>query len=105
MEWVSDPDDLSVNPSRAESFYASIRRYFPSLQDGQLVADYAGIRPKIQSPHDKTASDFILEGGPSSSGGGREGGMEGIINCVGIESPGLTASLAIAEWVKQRAMG
>ena len=78
-----------VDPSRAASFYARIRTYWPGLPDGSLVPDYAGIRPKLTGPGEP-AADFMIEG-PA------EHGMAGLINLFGIESPGLTSSLPLAD--------
>ncbi|MCP4250838.1 MAG: FAD-dependent oxidoreductase, partial [bacterium] len=90
VEWV-DRIDHAVDPSRAVAFYDAIRRYWPGLRDGSLVADYAGIRPKISGPG-STGADFLIQG-PADHG------IEGLVNLFGIESPGLTASLAIADYV------
>jgi L-2-hydroxyglutarate oxidase LhgO len=88
---VEDVDgiDYAVDPSRAQSFYATIRRYWPDLQDGALQPDYAGIRPKIDTGH--TAQDFVIQGP-------RDHRVPGLVNLFGIESPGLTSSLAIADF-------
>jgi L-2-hydroxyglutarate oxidase LhgO len=88
VEWV-DRIDYLVDPKRAERFYAAIRRYWPALEDGTLAPGYAGIRPKISGPKDP-AADFMLQG-PA------EHGVPGLVNLFGIESPGLTASLALAD--------
>ena len=98
VEWI-DAIDYAVDPARAERFYPAIRRYWPALPDGALVPDYAGIRPKIQAPGEP-ARDFVIEG-PDDHG------VAGLVNLFGIESPGLTASLAIAEYAvgKLRAAG
>ena len=90
VEWI-DAVDYSVDPRRADAFYREIRRYWPALADGTLQPAYAGIRPKIQAPGEP-ARDFLIEG-PSDHG------IAGLVNLFGIESPGLTASLAIAEHV------
>lgn len=90
VEWI-DTIDYSVDPRRADIFYAAIRRYWPDLPDGALQPGYAGIRPKIQS-RDEAAKDFVIQG-PA------EHGVPGLVNLFGIESPGLTASLAIADRV------
>lgn len=87
-EWITGVD-YSLDPRRGEGFYAAIRRYWPSLADGALSPDYTGIRPKL-APAGGPATDFTLEG-PESHG------LPGLLNLYGIESPGLTASLAIAE--------
>lgn len=79
--------DYDVNPARAERFTAAIRTYWPGLPDGCLRPDYAGIRPKIAGPGEP-AADFWIEG-PDGHG------CPGLVNLFGIESPGLTASLAI----------
>jgi L-2-hydroxyglutarate oxidase LhgO len=93
IEWI-DRIDFSVDPARAEAFYASIRRYWPGLEDGRLFPAYAGVRPKIVPPH-VGRQDFVVQG-PQSHG------IPGLINLFGIESPGLTASLALAEHVARR---
>ena len=90
VEWVERPT-YEVDPSRAEKFYDSIRRYWPGLPDGALQPDYAGVRPKIVGPG-QPAADFVIEGP-------RQHGCPGLINLFGIESPGLTAALAIGDTV------
>ena len=92
VEWVVSPD-YDVDPGRAEGFYLAIRRYWPDLADGALQAGYAGIRPKLAGPEGrKWGTDFVLQGTKSH-------GVPGLVNLYGIESPGLTSSLAIAERV------
>ncbi len=93
MQWVDSPDELAVDAARGDAFYAEVRRYWPGLADGALVAGYAGIRPKIQPPQ-QGAADFVLQG-PQTHG------VAGLVNLFGIESPGLTSSLAIADAVVQ----
>jgi L-2-hydroxyglutarate oxidase LhgO len=88
VEWI-DGIDYAVDPRRSERFYAAIRRYWPTLPDGALAPGYAGIRPKISGPKD-AAADFVVQG-PA------EHGVPGLVNLFGIESPGLTASLALAD--------
>ncbi|MET0203127.1 MAG: NAD(P)/FAD-dependent oxidoreductase [Casimicrobiaceae bacterium] len=88
-EWV-DAIDYRVDAARAKRFYPAIRRYWPALPDGALVPDYAGVRPKVQAPHEP-AGDFVIRGP-------RDHGVAGLVNLFGIESPGLTASLAIAQY-------
>lgn len=95
VEWVDRADDLEVDPARAETFYAAIRNYWPGLPDGALTPDYAGIRPKIVGPG-HAAADFVIEG-PKSHG------VANMVNLLGLESPGLTSSLAIAERVMELA--
>lgn len=90
VQWV-DTLDYAVDPRRADGFYAAIRAYWPGLPDGALVPAYSGIRPKIQAPNEP-ARDFLIRG-PADHG------VPGLINLFGIESPGLTASPAIAEYV------
>ena len=90
VEWVEDLD-YDVDARRAASFYGAVRRYWPALADGRLTPAYAGIRPKLASGG-TAAADFYLSG-PSDHG------MAGIVNLFGMESPGLTASLALAERV------
>jgi len=92
VEWIDrigSASDYAVDPRRAERFYAAIRRYWPALPDGALAPGYAGIRPKISGPKEP-AADFVLQG-PA------EHGLPGLVNLFGIESPGLTASLALAD--------
>ena len=91
VQWV-DSCEYSVDPRRSERFYAAIRAYWPALEDGTLQPGYAGIRPKISAPS-APAADFQIDG-PETHG------VRAVINLFGIESPGLTASLAIAEHVK-----
>jgi len=86
-EWI-DGIDYSLDPRRGDGFYAAIRRYWPGLADGALNPDYTGIRPKL-APAGGAATDFVIEG-PESHG------VAGLVNLYGIESPGLTSSLAIA---------
>jgi len=88
VEWV-ERIDYGVDPRRAEGFYAAIRRYWPGLPDGALAPGYAGLRPKISGPGEP-AADFVIQG-PA------EHGVAGMVNLFGIESPGLTASLALAD--------
>jgi L-2-hydroxyglutarate oxidase LhgO len=94
VEWVERigrKEDYSVDPRRAERFYAAIRRYWPGLPDGALAPGYSGIRPKTAGPGEP-AADFDLQG-PSVHG------IPGLVHLFGIESPGLTASLALAKAV------
>jgi len=90
VEWVDGPD-FTVDPARAVQFYDAIRAYWPDLRDGDLAPGYAGIRPKLSGPGQPPA-DFRIDG-PARHG------VPCIINLFGIESPGLTASLAIADEV------
>lgn len=98
VEWLNDDDparvDYSVAPSRAASFYAAIRRYWPDLPDGALTPDYSGCRPKL-SRRGEPPADFRIDGAETH-------GLPGLVNLFGIESPGLTSSLAIAEQVAER---
>lgn len=90
VEWV-DKENYDVDPQRCESFYAEIRSYWPGLPEGSLQASYAGIRPKLQAPGE-AAQDFRIEGP-------EQHGFPGLVQLLGIESPGLTACLAIAKEV------
>lgn len=90
VQWVEECD-YQVEPRRAERFYAAIRAYWPDLADGALQPAYAGIRPKINGPKE-AAADFRVDG-PDTHG------VPGVVNLFGIESPGLTASLALASHV------
>ena len=95
VEWIAPASpqaiDYRVDPARAGAFYAAIRAYWPELPDGALQPSYSGVRPKLRGTGEP-ASDFVLQG-PS------EHGVPGLVNLFGIESPGLTASLAIADEV------
>jgi L-2-hydroxyglutarate oxidase LhgO len=90
VEWI-DGIDYTVDPRRGDRFYAAIRTYWPGLRDGALQPGYAGIRPKISAPGEP-AADFMVQGGAAH-------GVPGLVNLYGIESPGLTASLALADHV------
>jgi L-2-hydroxyglutarate oxidase LhgO len=90
VEWV-DHIDYEVDPARAERFYPAIRKYWPTLPDGALMPSYSGMRPKIVPPA-VASQDFMIQGP-------KEHGVDGLINLFGIESPGLTSSLAIADFV------
>jgi L-2-hydroxyglutarate oxidase LhgO len=94
VEWV-ETIDYAVDPARAERFYPAIRRYWPALPDGALMPSYSGIRPKIVPPA-VAVQDFFIQGP-------RDHGVDGLINLFGIESPGLTSSLAIANYVGEMA--
>jgi len=95
LEWLDcgDPDEIDyrVDPARAPVFEVAVRRYWPGLPEGALQPGYSGVRPKIHGP-DSAAPDFRIDGP-------RAHGLKGIVNLLGIESPGLTSSLAIADWV------
>ncbi|RSZ34721.1 NAD(P)/FAD-dependent oxidoreductase [Variovorax beijingensis] len=93
VEWVQSADDLVVDPARGNGFYAEVRKYWPALPDGALIPGYAGMRPKISGP-DEPARDFMIDG-PDSHG------VRGLVNLFGIESPGLTSSLAIGRHVER----
>ena len=90
VEWIDSPD-YDVDGARGAVFYDRIKRYWPRLNADMLHAAYAGIRPKVERPGG-SGTDFIIQG-PAQHG------CPGLINLFGIESPGLTASLAIAEYV------
>jgi L-2-hydroxyglutarate oxidase LhgO len=90
VEWISE-ENYAVDPRRADSFYARIRTYWPGLPDGTLVPDYSGIRPKLRGPGEGQA-DFMIAGPADHK-------MPRLVNLFGIESPGLTSSLSLAEEV------
>ena len=90
VEWVEEVD-YTVDAARAEKFYGAIRRYWPQLADGQLSPAYAGVRPKLPGLGE-AAADFCVST-PADHG------VAGIVNLFGMESPGLTASLALADHV------
>jgi L-2-hydroxyglutarate oxidase LhgO len=92
VEWI-DAIDYSVDPRRADLFYAAVRRYWPGLKDGTLQPGYAGIRPKI-APREEPSHDFVVQGP-------RAHGVPGLVHLFGIESPGLTAALALADYVME----
>ena len=96
VEWV-EKLDYSVDPARGERFYSVIRRYWPGLPDGALLPGYAGIRPQLRRPGGPGV-DFLIQG-PQAHG------VPGLVNLYGMESPGLTASLAIAERVADTVAG
>ncbi|QLL62957.1 NAD(P)/FAD-dependent oxidoreductase [Sinorhizobium mexicanum] len=95
IEWI-DQVDYQVDPERAVLFYQGIRRYYPDLKEGALAPAYSGIRPKIVPP-EIANQDFCIQG-PESHG------VPGLINLFGIESPGLTSSLALADHVCRMAV-
>ena len=90
VEWLDQPD-YTVDPARAAVFYPAIRRYWPGLPDGALVPAFAGVRPKIAAAGEPQA-DFVIQG-PAVHG------VPGLVNLFGIESPGLTSSLVLADLV------
>jgi L-2-hydroxyglutarate oxidase LhgO len=92
IDWI-DNVDYRFDDSRKPLFYEAIRQYYPALKDGALQPGYTGIRPKISGPKEP-AADFMIQGP-------REHGVPGLVNLYGIESPGLTASLAVAEEVRR----
>jgi L-2-hydroxyglutarate oxidase LhgO len=92
VEWV-ETIDYAVDSARAERFYGEVRRYWPALADGALAPAYSGMRPKVSGPGEP-AADFLIRG-PADHG------VPGFVGLYGIESPGLTASLAIAAHVRQ----
>ena len=89
-----ETEDYSVDAARADSFYATVRRFWPALPDGALAPDYAGIRPKLHGPGEPQG-DFVIDDHAAH-------GLAGLICLFGIESPGLTSSLAIGEDVAER---
>ena len=92
-EWV-ETEDYDIDIERSAGFYEAVRRYWPELKDGALQPGYTGIRPKISGP-DEPAADFCISGP-------LDHGLQGLINLFGIESPGLTASMAIAREVHRK---
>jgi len=93
VQWV-DGYDYAVDPARANAFYPAIRTYWPGLPDGTLVPDYSGIRPKLTGPGEP-AADFLIDA-PADHGVPR------LVHLFGIESPGLTSSLSLAEEVVEK---
>jgi len=96
VEWVDTPDDLSVNSSRLGEAIEQIKRFLPDIQEDKIVPDYAGIRPKLGKASAVASGnnflDFVIQ---------KEECVEGFVNLLGIESPGLTSSLAIARMVER----
>jgi L-2-hydroxyglutarate oxidase LhgO len=88
VEWI-ERESYTVDPGRADSFYQRIRSYWPGLPDGSLLPDYCGIRPKLTGPGEK-AADFMIASEAAH-------GLPRLVNLFGIESPGLTSSLSLAE--------
>jgi L-2-hydroxyglutarate oxidase LhgO len=93
VQWI-DGCEYTVDPARSAAFYAAVRRYWPGLADGALQPGYAGVRARITGPQEPDA-DFRIDDV-------RTHGMRGVLNLFGIESPGLTASLALAREVVSR---
>ncbi|KAL1895984.1 hypothetical protein Cpir12675_003024 [Ceratocystis pirilliformis] len=95
VEWVDRLDDMAVNSARLPEAITAIKQYLPGIGDNLLVPDYAGVRPKLARAgavgEGKGFQDFIIQ---------KEEGYTGWVNLLGIESPGLTSSLAIAEMVE-----
>ena len=96
VEWI-DAVDFNVDPRRADSFYPSIRTYWPQLPDGALQPAYAGIRPKLSGPG-QPARDFVIDG-PDQHG------LPGLVQLFGFESPGLTSALAVGRHVSRMLVG
>lgn len=94
-QWVT-AENYDIDPSRGDSFYAAVRRYWPELKDGALQPDYTGIRPKISAPNEP-AADFMISDTNHHH-------IPGLINLFGIESPGITSSLALALRVQSTLM-
>ncbi|MGL4574169.1 MAG: NAD(P)/FAD-dependent oxidoreductase [Burkholderiaceae bacterium] len=99
VEWLQTASDAAsldytVDPQRAASFYREVRHYWPALPDDALQPAYSGVRPKLSGPGEDAADFCIL--GPS------EHGAPGVLQLFGIESPGLTSALALAELVATR---
>ncbi|HEY4982053.1 MAG TPA: NAD(P)/FAD-dependent oxidoreductase [Pseudolabrys sp.] len=88
VEWI-EREQYDVDPARAAAFYARIRNYWPGLPDGALIPDYAGIRPKLTGPGEP-AADFMIDSA-------EQHGLPGLVQMFGIESPGLTSSLSLAD--------
>ena len=93
LQWI-DEINYDVDPGRAKKFFSAIKRYWPNIEEKSLCASYSGIRPKIHSKHEKIA-DFLIQDSSTH-------GFNSIINLFGIESPGLTSSLAIAREIAKK---
>ena len=96
VEWLDIEEESQINytvdPQRGEGFYAAVRQYWPSLKDGALQADYSGVRAKITPPN-ALAGDFYFDGPQQHQ-------LQGLFNLYGFESPGLTSSLAAAQYLE-----
>jgi L-2-hydroxyglutarate oxidase LhgO len=95
IDWRSEVD-YTFDPSNAPRFYEGIRRFWPGLRDGTLQPGYTGIRPRLAGPESlhNAGTDFVIQGEQSH-------GVRGLVNLFGVESPGLTSSLAIGEFVAE----
>jgi L-2-hydroxyglutarate oxidase LhgO len=93
VQWLKSID-YRFNGDTRDKFAAAIRRYYPALDEGRLRPGYTGIRAKLSGPGEP-AADFIIQGASDHR-------VPGLVNLYGIESPGLTAALAIAEEVAER---
>ena len=91
VEYI-ETESYEVSDNRLDDYYRAVRRYFPSLGDSQLMPGYVGIRPKLQGPNEPP-KDYVIQTE-------KEHNMPGLVQLFGIESPGLTSSLAIAEEVR-----
>jgi L-2-hydroxyglutarate oxidase LhgO len=95
VEWldIANPRniDYRVDSNKKQKFYEAVSQYWPKLEFERMQADYSGVRPKLSSPKEKSV-DFSIQGP-------QDHGIKGLVNLLGIESPGLTSSLAIAEYV------
>jgi len=96
VEWVSSASDLSVSAGRLPAAVREIKKYLPDIEEGRLAPDYAGVRPKLGPAGGRAFEDFVVR---------KEEGFEGLVNLLGIESPGLTSSLAIARLVEDLLYG
>lgn len=93
-EYINGIDDFSVSDSKKEYFFRSAKKIFPAIISDHLHPDSAGIRPKLQGPEDPEVKDFYIREE-------RDAGFPRLVNLIGIESPGLTSSMAIGEYVKE----
>jgi L-2-hydroxyglutarate oxidase LhgO len=106
VQWINPATalkdiDLNVNAARANTFYGAIRKYWPSLHDGALMPDYAGLRPKLYHPsfNNKTTTSGLVDFVIAEP---KDHGVPGLYHLFGIESPGLTSSLSIANYIAER---
>jgi len=103
VEWIKEDEDdpsmisLSPDPERGNRFYDEVRKYWPDLPDNALIPDYVGIRPKLNHPSNGPVEfqDFLIAG-PKTHG------IKGLVHLLGIESPGLTSSMAIGDYVTRQ---
>ncbi|ODQ80646.1 hypothetical protein BABINDRAFT_166249 [Babjeviella inositovora NRRL Y-12698] len=92
IEWVDSASDFEVSLKNLDAAYHAIKRYFPAVTKESLTPSYSGIRPKLTDQYETAFQDFVIQ---------EEEGFKGFVNCLGIESPGLTSAMGIAKYVRE----